>query len=748
MFYYSKPEYQGNVFTNGTDYVGLYKRQKFNDATATATDEYYYMQTNPSGNILDTRDNVVNGIFSSQANALANKPSGYDNAFVDFQSIKSIGYNTQELFEFDESVPKAEFDAAIAAGASYIMIIIEWGQVFQTWAQQTTNADASWEKYDKFVDYVVARNNYLLQPMKVSFRIRVDMDDGLHNDINGTNTSGFYNLSDNAKDEYGYVARIDRGSGHVSLAYTTGVNQMLDFVQKVLYRYYNRIGNKFFWFSVVTSAQTENGYNFENQYYTPDGIVPKYSTSFDFSDHAVNGFKAAMETKYTPLGGISALNTAWGNSPALTSFSQITAPSRTGATADSIYNTNKGKDWWWYQSGLLKSFLSACRSLGSTYAPGVGFTLEWGSVRDLPRRMSIDVASMPSYSDMMKSECGKLNHKPDLSITLDIFRSNYVLADGSPKRFGTELNSYDLATLLGAPNVSVMKDYALQQGKAVIENGGKDLLIISSKRNDSYFITMMDVLSELRNYMNGYDGTVTTSTTVNYSLGQMLENIDILQNVWERAGGGNSTRVKMLQSSDLGITADSCAYPLSIYPLHSFCLYNNSIKSDLFENGSDALKIDYRANKVRFLAPTHAITYPTTGGLAKARWRIVGADGITYVRNEQFEGWREDVPPAGQVPDIRNNNHPDKRYGAFVEDSVFYLPANQSYTIYMTNTGTENISFEVDTLDPNNLGVKLSKLTPGAGEQSFTINAATIAYNDIRTIKLNCNRRFDTDLLP
>ena len=366
---FSRPEFQGVVFTNGAAYVGLYRRVKRNDTTSAVSTEYYYIRTNASGNLLDTRDNAIGGIFhANYETAYANPPSGYGSEYIDFPSTKEIGYLQQ--FPFDSGATsiartKEEYDAAIARGATYVLIKFDWGVVFPTMAQQTTNAASSWTNYTNLIDHVRTKNNYLNKPMKLAFRISVDLDDSLHNDINGTNTSGFYNLSDSAKDEQGYVARIERGSGHTSLAHSTGVNQVLDFVQKVLQRYYPVLGSQLLWVSVSLTAQNEAGYNYENQYFTPGGEqVPRYHTTFDFSTHAVNGFKAAMQTKY---GTTAALNAAWGSG--YTFFSDITPPSSSGSNPDSVYASNKGKDWWAYHYGLVKSFMLSCKSLVNTHAP-------------------------------------------------------------------------------------------------------------------------------------------------------------------------------------------------------------------------------------------------------------------------------------------------------------------------------------------------------------------------------------------
>ena len=344
---------------------------------------------------------------------------------------------------------------------------------------------------------------------------------------------------------------------------------------------------------------------------------------------------------------------------------------------------------------------------------------------------------------MIKCEFGALAHKPDACMSLDVVRSNFS------GKIGTELNDFDMVGINGATNPEIIKDYAIQIGRAAIENGAKDILIISDKTNEAYFNAMMDVLVDMKNYINTWSGTITTTATVNYSLGQMLENMDILKNSWSAAGGSNGSRINMVQSTDLGITPGSCSTPLSLYSLHSFCLSDGSIKSTLYVNGNDLLKADYHANKLRFLAATHSITYTETGDLAKTRWRVVGVnDGITYVKNEQNTGWRFVQPPSGEVGDARNNNHPDRRYiPSLTEDSVFYLPANQNYYIYMTNIGTVNVTFQIDSLDPSHEGIFVQKLTPGAGEQLYTLVTGSIPFNQIRTIKVNCNRYTTTDSL-
>ncbi|WP_165372256.1 beta-galactosidase [Emticicia agri] len=505
-------------------------------------------------------------------------------------------------------------------------------------------------------------------------------------------------------------------------------------------------------------ATTASVGTFTNQPYKYSGNTKVlHPTIYDYSPPSIAAFRAFMENEYET---IEELNASWGESNA--SFAVIQPP-KSGVTTPNpqtppellcaVFATNKGKDWWRFNNRQLKNYLSDVRQIILDNSESkVKFVLEFGSVTDIysPLRQSLlvnEMGGLGGYSDMLKAQLGIMNSHPDLAITVDVFRSVYG------GKFGTELSDDDAATQYGAANAEQVKDKLLQMAYGAIQNGATHMMVIPN--HNEYYPTMLQVITAIKQYMDTYTNPVPNpGIELEYSVGQQLENPNFLLNAWKAAGGSNTTRIKMIQSSDFGFgeNTSGCAYPISIYgALHTFCLHSPAIKSfgytDAVAAGNQAVLNNYNQNYFRFLSPTHTITYPSTGDLAKSNWRIVGNSGTVYVSNVQKAGYRRVAPdPFTGYQPKENNNHPDRRYpGVEGEDSVFYLPKSDGpYTIYMTNTGTVSLQFLIDILDPgngqNSINLKDQIISAADGEQSYVLDVSNIPNTTIPQVKLNCNR--------
>lgn len=744
----------GVILKNSSnDYIAMKFFPSKNDTTGAYADNFYWIDSTSSGNAIDSRSNAKNGYFSSYEDAMDNIPSGYTGvpSVDNFINSYEIGY--LNMFPFDagnllgyptpEARTKSEYAVAATKGMNTAMVVIDWDAVFTTYSQQTANSSTSWAKYDDLINYYKTLTTVSGTPMNIALRIKVSKDDSLHYDLEDpSNTNGWYGLSNSAKDQLGYVVRIGQGIGHVSLAYSTGLAQVYDFVTKVVQRYKGILGSQLSWCSVVFSSQDEDGYNYENQNYATGSLSPLYPAIYDYSSHSIAAFKTWLASSAKYNGSISALNTIWGTSYG--SFSDVVPPGQgvtgTHEELSAIYATNKGKDWYEWNFKLIKDFLTSCETI--IEAESVRFCTETGSDTDIlsPRRHTIDVKAFSQIGSMHKSQLGGIARDPSFAISLDVLRENI---EQQGIKLGTEINTNDFVTQQGITDPFLMQSVMTELMQSCIDSANARSIIFISRKEGGYFDTAMNVMQATRAYMLNHSSKVPASmNSFEYTINQILNNgISWLKQQWTNTGGSLLSRVKAIQTSNNVLEPETCVYPFQIYPIQQYCMSSGSI---LYDNNSDNFDTLKNTHFVLYLA-THSISY-VSGQLTKANYTVKGnTDNIEYVKNTQYEGFYTDNVSINMDSPYRNN-HPEKRYGASVSSAVV-LPLGQTYTIEMTNTTPSNaLTFLVQNLDINPAGdsptVYRKKLT---GTSSFTFNPNSVTTNYIRQVKINCNRTSTTD---
>lgn len=751
----SKPVFMQKVLANGTDYVALYFRSEKNLENSEIVDKFYWLQSNASGAYLTGRDNALNGTFTSQAAAEADAPDGYGDLppTDDWKSKYRIGY--LNMFPFDEgnlvgyptaaARTKSEYAEMAAVGMNDAVLTIEWDSIFATYAEQVTNDNSKWAKHDDLINYFKSLTTIEGNPMGVSLRIKVAKDDSTHYDLDDPlNTNGWYGLSNSAKDQLGYPVRIGRGFGHVSLAYSTGVSQVLDFVTKVVERYKGILGAQFNWCSVVFSAQDEDGYNYENQHYVvgSDSPIPAYPAAFDYSSHSTNGAKTWFASSEKYDGSISALNTAWGTSFA--SFDAIVMPgtglSGSHETLNAIYTTNAGKDWYEWNLKLINSFLVSCEAIAE--AEGVKFTTETGSDVDIlsPRRHTIDISRFVNIGTMHKTQLGAISRNPSFAMSVDLLRENYAEQDGY---LGTEVNTNDFIEQFGITDPFEMQQAMQEMITSCILDAKAKYIMFISRKEGGYFNVAKSTATFTRSLMQSPNFRIpAVIPSFTYSIYQILNNgIDWLRQQWAAAGGSVNNRVKAIQSDTNVVTPPSgCVFPYQIYTIQQFCLSSGSIRTSAYGYLYESVKNTHAL----WSCATHSISY-VTGQPSICDYTITGnTDGVVYVKNTQNQSY---IADGGAM----NNNHP--RYvdnPAYTNDSVFVLPINQSYTVAFTAKSSNAFSATVEYMDvnPSNdtvLAFRRKMSTGGTVTASFSFDPSTLGTNFIRQIKINCNRTTETD---
>ena len=203
-----------------------------------------------------------------------------------------------------------------------------------------------------------------------------------------------------------------------------------------------------------------------------------------------------------------------------------------------VYSGVKGNDWWYYNYSVMKAFHISCRSaVGSACK----YILEFGSCSDSlsVRRLSINVADFPSFSDMVKAQYLSLPSNPSTGISVDVIRANYT------KKIGTELNTADYGQYTSEGNVL---NFIKNAGISAIDNKALDILIISSSTAGSYSRQAYDdtftAFVFLKNYAQSSSVRVVASKTVNYTLPQLLNDSTFLARRFQEEGG-QSTRLDL-----------------------------------------------------------------------------------------------------------------------------------------------------------------------------------------------------------
>jgi hypothetical protein len=768
----SKPEFQGVVMKDsGTNYCGLFKR-RLKPVTGSPVTQYYWLPTNNSGDITDERVNIMNGTFSSDTAALAGPPSGYGTYADNWATTKYLSY--MNLYPFDNNSTalfKSGLDNWTRAdrGINNIVVPVFWSDVFDSYntsgigagRRQDQNLNGSWAKLDEIVIYVKAKG------LKVSFLINLFL--GGKDPYNSV--QHFWGITNNEKDEWNNPIAVENyGNGHPPLMDNTsgsGANMMKDFYMKVISRYSGTgqpysLGAQLNWISPTITGQTEYGYNYEN---TVGGVTAKALSGY--SAPSIAGFRAWVSTNTdnpNRYADKDALNNAWGTSFA--SFSVVTPPITGKAfglvdvpgvvdVADmndfaALFYTNQGKDWWQYLAYVLYQFAEDLRIITTTYASQAKFVLSFGGVSpndDLCiLRCTYDVIKWADFSDGMKTGFSTDNRNSNTSLTLD-YVQNYT------KKKMAELHHIDYSDK-GNLHPSVVKPNMIASGKAAIRNGLKDMLFISMPAHGAYDDMMLEILAELKPYMNqNHDGSrqqIEKSTSV--TLGELLNSGGYtgLHN-WQGVGGSDETRVNFTFVNTVSASTSDLPYSLALTDVATYYFKQNDMRNSVYGRRLDTdsspytpVQVDYNTNRVGMLVSSHGITYKAgvkTKSTITIKSKTVNPN-VVWLKMIQTQG----VDNTEQNKKYENN-HPELRNLPLItEDCRFWFPLDD-YDIIIEVEGAACV-FSVmnpNTLAPNRF---VSENVISAGSQStVTVLKATMltqSHPDHRLIKINNNRNSDT----
>lgn len=748
----SKPQYQNYVYQSGLLFCALYKRRAI-DINGVGIDQWYWMPSNRSGDIIDYRANGLNGFFSSETSALDEStgiPAGYGTLVVDrWQSDKHLSY--MYIYPFDVAglnAFKQSVEEWIEIGANNILIPVFWSDVFTSWSEQQTNADSSWEKQDLLINWIKTKG------VKVSLMIN------LH--LGARYIPDFWGTANTEKDCFGdYVSIGGYETGHPSLA-GTGANMMKDFYMKVLDRYGGTtgqtysLGSQLNWITPVFTEQLEYGFNYENG--NAGGL---HKALYGYSDDSKAGFRSWLQSVDNPdkYNQIADLNAKWGTSFA--NFGAVTPPSTNhskGANEyqlSEIFASNWGKDFWKYLAyGQLTKFANDLKTITTTstatYAPQTKFVLSFGGTTPndplCGLRASYDIITFGDVSDGLKTTQFYADTRNNTTaVSLD-YMQNY------PGKKIMELHHIDFYENGNLP-VSVVKPMMIAAGESAMRNGAKDILFIGMALHGVWFEMLKEVMLDLKpkmalNYDNSRQtGGRSTSVTLGALLSSPGGRVG-LEN-WLGVGGSNENRVNFVLDTTVELGTNAFPYSLSLYDNQTYYLKQLDIKNSVYgkpetESGPyNALQQSYNETRVPFLLTAFGITY-TAGTKTKSTIEIIDNLGVAWVKMVQAFGVTN-TEQNGKYA----NNHPEFRYiPNIAEDCRFWLPIPSEggyYDIKITvfDAPCRFDVYHADDKALDRIAYNSGKAYTSAGStETIRINRSQMQQSNInqRVIKINNNK--------
>ncbi|GAB3511727.1 hypothetical protein GCM10027442_21910 [Emticicia fontis] len=728
------------------------------------------MPTNSSGDIIDFRENAMNGgtFYSSEASALANVPSGYGTLTVDrWQTDKYLSY--MNLYPFrDIGAFKTGVDWFVANGATNILIPVLWGDIFDSYSgtgkRQDQNLSSSFDKQNTAVDYV--KNTY--PNVKISLLPWIKLSSSLIPQFWGTST--------NEKDCFGNDLGIEGyGDAHPALSDKSagsGRSMAVDFFTKVTNYYANRLGSQFNYIIPVISQQAEYGFNYDNGISAPYKMIEGYSsaTKAAFRAWLFNG--TANPNAYADL---TALNTAWGTT--YTSNGQIEPPNTnlTQGGSDeayvqglnSIFASKRGVDWYLFRESMLVDFAVDCKNAvtnaNNTYSTRIKFVLSFGGVSPndslVALRGSYDVIKWSAISDGLKTAFASDNRDSYTTLTLD-YVQNYS------KKIMTELHYIDYGGNDNPPPAySTVRDNMIKSGIDAVKNGVKDLLFIGAPWQDQWYTSVTqpvflgvkaEFLKDQGNVRVGLNG----STAIN--LGELLytgNNYGGKQK-WIAGGGSSDNRIRVTFTNTITSGSDA-DYPLSfqVKDNQRYYIKQEDIKNSYYGFRSEqdeingkpytTLQQSYNTTRVPILLSAFGITYKAGSPYTYSTIEIVDQSGVKWVKCVQNSPGVYVNAPTKTNLDYANN-HPEYRYmnnPAITEDCRFWLPLPTSYydvTITVYGAACLLELYHADDRAPGGIAYTPPTANSDAAGTSRTIrlSASQLTQTNVnqRVVKINNNR--------
>lgn len=442
---------------------------------------------------------------------------GYQKLFI------NNGNADQTILEMTEFADK---------GANLFEMTLRLEEVYKSLSQfNETNPDSLnkyWALYDKIINH--ASNIY----DHVVFRIAVDYDDSRYyfqdrdetrpnQQVYTTFNNALFDLfSEIAQDQFGNPARIAYGSGHGSFASTTAKAKMKGFVQKALDRYYPVLQEKLYWVSVVTSAQFETGFNYENSW-NGFSFVPSKPCEYDYTPANVSQFRNWLVTEKYP--NLAAVNAAHNTN--YTNPDQIQPPkvnvsildNMTNSNVRAMYNSALFEDWYKFNYKQLKSFLIECKNAVKAKNNNIKFCFESGSNTDQlsVARKTLNVPDISTYADVLKTAFTNTEFNGTKTWDADIIRSNFT------GEIQSEINESDVVNQGGITDPNTVKQKMLEYSRSAFLNKAGAVIFVAD-RNTQYYNNSLNALSEFKNWIDNHTEQFSQGQTININLSDLIRN--------------------------------------------------------------------------------------------------------------------------------------------------------------------------------------------------------------------------------
>lgn len=418
-------------------------------------------------------------------------------------------------------------------GAKLFEMTIRLEQVFKSLSQFNETNPATLNQYWALFDRVIGHANNIYD--HVVIRVAVDYDDSRYyfqereeSDPNQQPYTTFENAlfdlfgGEIIQDQFGNPSRVGYGSGHGSFASLSAKAKMKGFIQKVMDRYYPVLGQKLYWISVVTSAQFETGFSYENAWNGTNFSSP-HPCEYDYSLANVNQFRTWLTTeRYLGLAGV---NTAYGTN--YSNLAQIQPPkvnvtsldNMTNANVQAMYNSLLFEDWYKFNYKQMKSFLLECKEVIKTANPNIKFCFEAGSNTDQlsAARKTFNIPDINTYAEVLKTAFQTSSFSGTKTWDADVVRSNFT------GEIESEINEADVVNIGGITNPTIVKQKMLEYSKIAYLNHAKSVIFVADKTSP-YYNNSLNALGEFKDWVENHTEQFTEGQTININLSQLIKN--------------------------------------------------------------------------------------------------------------------------------------------------------------------------------------------------------------------------------
>ncbi len=486
---------------------------------------------------------------------------------------KYLGF--QQVYSDDPETREYEISEMVKRGVEMYQFNINFSGIFLSKQEFDSNLDICWAQYDRLYNFVKSKfkyfsvriicvcedNNFYLNR---DGQFKTNLNECLFvyaNTIN-TNPTAFASNSDMAMDQTGQPMRVKGGEGHVTFFKDSARAIYVEFVKRTIQRYPELFAvNKCKWVSTPTTADHEMGQGYSNSWNGSGfgGGPGGWAALYDYHPLSTAYWKGTfLPNKY---GNIQALRDAWGDQ-SISSFSTAEPPKIANITTIDqasipqffalAQNSQRYADWVIHVTLQYKVMLQEFKTCINTYAPGISYCLETGSMTDklAVMRMTQHYQYYIDLFDYIKCQYGLYEWD---GVTPQI--SGPLLRKTFPnKKFHIEINSNDVPT-----QSTITTSQAIKQAmKIAMRIAYKDLgvecviLICRSFNNPNIvdngptgfnqFPLTLQLAEEEETWLetpDSYKGGTVTSSLAQNTLDK-YKKFDELHTIWLNSGAQNT----------------------------------------------------------------------------------------------------------------------------------------------------------------------------------------------------------------